>query len=95
MNGNPVVPISLANALNASSIINDTTRPVLRAFDLDLNTNIMTLEFVDMELNQYVKHYSLVVVTKTNFHTYKACVIVFLLCANHAGIAYCYNLINS
>ena len=47
MNGNPVVEISSANALNASSFVNDTTRPRLLAFDLDLNSNIMTFEFVE------------------------------------------------
>ena len=47
MNGNLVVEIVPENALNASSFVNDTTRPRLFAFDLDLNTNIMTLEFVE------------------------------------------------
>ena len=47
MNGNLVVQILPRNALNASIFVNDTTRPRLFAFDLDLDTNIMTLEFVE------------------------------------------------
>ena len=47
MNGNLVVEILPRNALSASVFVNDTTRPRLFAFDLDLNTNIMTLEFVE------------------------------------------------
>ena len=47
MSNNRVVPILPQNALGANSTINDTTRPNLRAFDLDLDSNIMTLEFVE------------------------------------------------
>ncbi len=47
MNGNPVVDISASAALNASSYVNDTTLPRLLAFDLDLNSNILTFEFVE------------------------------------------------
>ena len=47
MNGNQVNPIPIQDALNSSSFINDTTRPNLREFDLNLNSNILTLEFVE------------------------------------------------
>lgn len=47
MSGNPVMPILPENAINASIHVNDTTRPYLNVFDLDLNSNIMTLEFVE------------------------------------------------
>ena len=44
MNNNPVNAI---DALNATAFTNDTTRPRLRAFDLDFNSDILTLEFVE------------------------------------------------
>ena len=47
MNGNLVMPIFPQNAINANVFIKDTTRPYLEAFDLDLDSNIMTLEFVE------------------------------------------------
>ena len=47
MNGNPVVEITFDDAINGSSFVNDSTRPVVRAFDLDLDANTMTLEFVE------------------------------------------------
>lgn len=47
MNGNGVVPIDPDEALNASMFVNDTTRPRLGSFDLDLNSNTLTLEFVE------------------------------------------------
>lgn len=47
MSGNPVVEITVSNALNTSAIVNDTTRPQLRAFDLDFNIGVLTLEFVE------------------------------------------------
>lgn len=47
MSRNPVVPIPTSNALNASYFNNDTIHPRLVAFDLDMNTNILTLQFVE------------------------------------------------
>ena len=47
MNRNPVDPITQANPLNITFYVNDTTRPVLTNFDLDLTNNIMVLEFVE------------------------------------------------
>ena len=47
MSRNPVTPIRPEEALNTSMLVNDTTRPQLRSFDLDLNSDIMTLEFVE------------------------------------------------
>ena len=47
MNGNAVVRISPNDALNASSFVNDTTRPQLFAFDINLSTEIVTFEFVE------------------------------------------------
>ena len=47
MNRNPVDAISPLNPLNITFYINDTTRPVLSNFDLDLTNNIMVLEFVE------------------------------------------------
>ena len=47
MNGNPVNAVFLSDALNATSFINDTTSPRLLAFDLDFNSDILTLEFVE------------------------------------------------
>ena len=44
MNNNPVNALS---ALNATAFTNDTTSPKLRAFDLDFNSDILTLEFVE------------------------------------------------
>ena len=44
MNNNPVNAIT---ALNATSFTNDTTSPKLRAFDLDFNSDVLTLEFVE------------------------------------------------
>ena len=44
MNNNPVNTIS---ALNATAFTNDTTSPKLRAFDLDFDSNILSLEFVE------------------------------------------------
>ena len=47
MNGNPVNAVFLSDALNATSFINDTTSPILLAFDLDFNSDILTLEFAE------------------------------------------------
>ena len=47
MSGNPVVEITVSNALNTSAIVNDTRRPQLRAFDLDFNNGEITLEFIE------------------------------------------------
>ena len=44
MNNNPVNAI---DALNATAFTNDTTSPRLRAFDLNFNSDILTLEFVE------------------------------------------------
>lgn len=44
MNNNPVNAI---DALNATAFINDTTSPRLRAFDLDFDSDVLTLEFVE------------------------------------------------
>ena len=44
MNNNPVNALS---ALNATAFTNDTTSPKLRAFDLDFDSDILTLEFVE------------------------------------------------
>ena len=45
MNGNPVVAVPNGKAFKASSFINDTTRPSLRQFDLDMNRGSMTMRF--------------------------------------------------
>ena len=47
MNGNMVNLISISDPLNATSFNNDTTSPHLRAFDLDLDTNQLTLIFTE------------------------------------------------
>ena len=44
MNSNPVNALI---ALNATAFTNDTTSPKLRAFDLDFDSDILTLEFVE------------------------------------------------
>ena len=44
MNNNPVNTI---HALNATAFTNDTTSPKLQAFDLDFDSDILTLEFVE------------------------------------------------
>ena len=43
--GNPVIEISLDNALNVSELIQDTTLPILLAFDLDMNNGSITFTF--------------------------------------------------
>jgi len=45
MNMNTVVPINSSNALQATSIVPDTTSPLLESFDLDMNNGIMMLSF--------------------------------------------------
>ena len=47
MNKNPVVQITRTNPLNVSYFSNDTIHPRLVAFDLDLNANILKLQFVE------------------------------------------------
>ena len=47
MNRNLVVQITTAYPLNASYFTNDTINPRLVAFDLDMNTNTLTLQFVE------------------------------------------------
>ena len=45
LNGNSAVEIFATNALQASMFIDDTTSPVLEAFDLDMNLGHLTLYF--------------------------------------------------
>ena len=45
LNGNPVVEIGRSNALQASFFVDDETRPLLLAFDLDMNTAYLSLYF--------------------------------------------------
>ena len=47
MNGNPVNALLPSDSLNATSFVNDTTSPRLLAFDLDFDSDILTLEFVE------------------------------------------------
>ena len=45
MNGNSLIPISVQHALQASNFTNDTTRPVLLSFNLDMNVGVLELIF--------------------------------------------------
>ena len=45
LNGNSVVEIGRSNALQASFFVDDETRPLLLAFDLDMNTAYLSLYF--------------------------------------------------
>ena len=47
MSGNQVMIIPPERAINASFHTNDTTQPYLVAYDLDLNSNILTLQFFE------------------------------------------------
>ena len=47
MSGNPVTAIPTSSALITSVFINDTTRPVLRTFEFDLNFGELTLNFYE------------------------------------------------
>ena len=40
-------PVNALRSLNATAFTNDTTSPKLRAFDLDFDSDILTLEFVE------------------------------------------------
>ena len=45
VNGNPVTEINTTDALMATGFLNDATDPMLLAFDIDMNTGILTLFF--------------------------------------------------
>lgn len=45
MFSNPLTPISTTNALKATQLIADKTQPTLQAFDLDMNTGVITFSF--------------------------------------------------
>ena len=47
MSGNPVTVVPTSSALIASFYVNDTTRPILRSFDFDLNSGQVTLNFYE------------------------------------------------
>ena len=47
MSGNLVTPVQIPSAIVASVFINDTTRPVLRTFDFDLNLGQLRLNFYE------------------------------------------------
>ena len=47
MNANEIEPIARSEGVQASVYYNDTTRPVLRQFHLDMNANQLTLVFVE------------------------------------------------
>ena len=47
MNSNPVVAVSGSEALRISSFVNDTTRPQILGFDLDMNRGILSVYFLE------------------------------------------------
>ena len=47
MSGNPVTAIPTSSAVITSVFLNDTTRPLLRSFDFDLNLGQLTLNFYE------------------------------------------------
>ena len=57
MNTNPVVSIPITDALQISTFTNDTTRPQIVGFDLDMNRGILSVYFLET-INIFSVNYS-------------------------------------
>ena len=68
MNSNPVVAIPTSNALPIATFTNDTTRPLILGFDLDMDRGILSIYFLET-INSFSVDYSCITLQSNFFGT--------------------------